>query len=112
MKKISDVILAEVYMLSQTSKIAYNKILPELGERQLVVYKTIEKLEYCTNSMVSKFLKLPINQITPRTHELRRKHIKGEFLVIRSHISRCPITKHAAQYWKINNNLNKQEEKI
>lgn len=92
-------------MVSETSLMAYNSILPELGERQLSVYKTIKKLEFCTNAMVSKYLSLPINCVTPRCNELRKKG-----LVNRSHVSRCPVTKNTAQYWKIND-LNKQEVK-
>ncbi len=92
--------------VTDTSKQAFEKILPELGERQLSVYKAIRKLEFTTNAMVSDYLNLPINCITPRCNELRKKG-----LVERSHISRCPITKKTAQYWKIND-LNKMEEKI
>ena len=88
-------------MLTNESLLAYEKIIPELGERQLKVYNAIKKLEYCTNAMIAKELNLPINTITPRTHELRHKEINGIFLVVRSHISRCPVTKNVAQYWKI-----------
>lgn len=90
-------------MITNTSLEAFNNILPELGERQLQVYKAFKKLEFATNTMVSNYLSLPINSTTPRTHELRKKG-----LIIRSHISKCPITKNTAQYWKI---LNKQEVK-
>lgn len=89
-------------MVEQTSLEAYKKIFPELGARQLLVYNAIKKLEYCTNAMIARELKLPINTITPRTHELRKKNVGGEFLVVKSHVSRCPVTKNSAQYWKIN----------
>lgn len=79
-----------------TSLEAYSKILPELGERQLQVFNALKKLEYATNAMLSKELNLPINCITPRTNELRKKD-----LVIRSHISTCPVTRNHAQFWKI-----------
>ena len=85
-----------------TSKLAFESIQSELGDRQLQVFKAFKKLEYATNTMVSNFLNIPINSTTPRTHELRKKG-----LIERSHISRCPITKNTAQYWKINDNLNK-----
>ena len=84
-----------------TSLLAFESIKSDLGKRQLQVYKGFKKLEYATNSMVSKYLNLPINSTTPRTHELRKKG-----LIERSHISKCPITKNTAQYWKIND-LNK-----
>lgn len=81
----------------ETSIEAYKEILETLGERQSEVLKAIRYLEYCTNTMISKHLNLPINSITPRTNELRKKG-----LVIYSHTSRCPITKRRAMYWKIN----------
>lgn len=83
-------------MITETSRLAYEKIKPELGARQLQVYNALKKLEFATNTMIANNLNLPINTITPRVHELRKKG-----LVIRSHISRCPITKNSAQYWKI-----------
>ena len=85
-------------MVTNESLEAYNNIKPELGDRQLLVYNALKKLEYCTNTMISKELNLPINCVTPRVHELRKKN-----LVIRSHISTCPITRNHAQYWKIAN---------
>jgi len=42
----------------------------ELGERQQQVFKGFTKLQRATNLEVSRELKLPINQVTPRTNEL------------------------------------------
>lgn len=83
-------------MITNTSLEAYISILPSLGSRQLVVYETIKKLEYCNNSMISKYLHLPINQITPRTNELRKKG-----LVKFSHTTTCPITRRKSKFWKL-----------
>ena len=83
-------------MYTETSLEALNNIKKELGDRQLQVLKAFKKLEYATNTMISNYLNLPINSVTPRTFELRRKG-----LVERSHISRCPITKNTSTYWKI-----------
>lgn len=82
--------------VQETSKKAY-KELKDLGERQKQVYNAIKTLQYCTNTMIAKVLKLPINSITPRTKELREMSF-----VIESHKSWCPITKRKAIYWKIN----------
>ncbi len=100
-----------VSMIAETSLEAFNEILPELGDRQWAVYRSIVKLQPCNNMMISKKLGKPINEITPRTHELRRKKLLGHLVVVRSHVGECPITKRQSQFWKINDNLNKQEVK-
>jgi len=92
-------------MIQETSLMAYDMILEDIGTRQLEVYNGFKKLGYATNTMVAKEINLPINCVTGRCLELRKK-----FLLERSHISRCPITKNTAQYWKLK--LNLQEEKI
>lgn len=96
-------------MVSKTSLLAFESIQPELGDRQWAVYRTIKKLSPCNNIMISKYLNKPINEITPRTHELRKIKLLGDFVVVRSHIAKCNITKRQSQFWKINDNLNKQE---
>lgn len=83
-------------MLADTSIQAYESILPELGERQLQVLNAFRKLEYATNAMVAKELNLPINSVTPRSLEIRKKG-----LIERSHISTCPVTRGRAQFWHI-----------
>lgn len=55
-----------------TSIQAFNEIKPELGARQLHVFETIKKLGTPTNLELSKYLRIPINQITPRTNELMK----------------------------------------
>lgn len=81
-------------VMRQTSVEAYNEL--DLGKRQREVYKAIEKLQYATNTMISKYLKLPINCITGRTRELFKKN-----LIKKSHTSWDPITKHKAIYWTL-----------
>lgn len=68
----------------------------DLGKRQHQVYNALLHLEYATNNMISRFLSIPINQVTPRIFELR-----SAGLVVFSHTSRCPITKRTAKYWRI-----------
>jgi hypothetical protein len=57
-------------MLRDTSLDAYQEIKKGLGKRQQLVYDIIKKLGCPTNLEMSKFSKVPINQITPRTNEL------------------------------------------
>jgi len=88
-------------MISDTSLMAFDIVRQDLGDRQLQVYKTIKKLSYCNNQMISKYLSLPINSITPRCNELRKKG-----LIEFSHITNCPYTKHKSKFWKLKlNNL-------
>ena len=83
--------------MRNTSIEAYTNIQPELGQRQLQVYKALRYLQYATNSMISNYLNIPINCVTGRCKELREQGI-----VSKSHISWCPITKNRATYWKVN----------
>ncbi|MCF7861172.1 hypothetical protein K9M79_02915 [Candidatus Woesearchaeota archaeon] len=82
--------------MNECSLHAYEEIKEELGERQLQVYSTIKELQYATNTMIAKYLNLPINCVTGRTNELRKKGI-----VEKSHISWDPITKNKATYWRL-----------
>jgi len=82
--------------IQQTSLQAYDA-LDNLGERQKSVFQTISSFRECTNAMIAYRLGVPINCITPRTNEL----VKLD-MVVKSYIDNCPITKHRAIYWKIN----------
>ena len=83
-------------MIQQTSMEAYNNIQDDLGSRQLQVLNAIHELGECTNTMISRHLKLPINCITGRTKELRDKKLVGVACV-----DICPITEKRAIFWKI-----------
>lgn len=83
-------------MIQDTSLEAYDSIKPELGERQLSVYKALLQLREADNLTISKFLGLPINSITPRVKELRDKKLVG---VAKVDIS--PITKRRVIFWKV-----------
>ena len=54
----------------QTSIDAFNSVKKQLSQRQETVYKAIQRLRQCTNIEISEYLKIPINQVTPRTNEL------------------------------------------
>jgi DNA-binding MarR family transcriptional regulator len=82
-------------MNAETSKQAYEFIQPELGERQYQVLKAIRQIQPCTNTEISRYLQIPINQITGRCVELRNKK-----LVTYSHSDKCPVTNRQANFWK------------
>ena len=65
-------------MIQDTSLNAYSNIQAELGKRQRAVYEIIKYLHSPTNLEISKWAGIPINQITPRTNELRKKGLLKE----------------------------------
>ena len=83
-----------------TSLLAYADVLEELGERQTQVYCVIRNLKSCNNQMIANFLHLPINSITPRVNELRKKHI-----VMMDKKELCPYTKRLTCYWRVRRRL-------
>ena len=56
--------------MRDTSLLAWSDVKQQLGERQKKVYDAIKTLGCPTNLEISKYLKIPINSITPRTNEL------------------------------------------
>ena len=56
-----------------TSLDAFQSIKPELGSRQAAVFDVIQYLKSPSNAEISRFMGLPINSITGRTNELRKK---------------------------------------
>lgn len=83
------------HKIKPTSLLAYSQILEELGERQTQVFRTLRKLRFASNFQIAKELKMPINSITPRIHELRRWGIVRQY---KKDI--CPETKRLVLYWK------------
>lgn len=89
--------LNEERKMQETSLEAFESIQHNLGDRQLAVYRAIKELGEATNTMISKYLELPINCITPRCKELR-----DQFKCVGvSKIDRCPITGRKAIFWRI-----------
>ena len=60
-------------MIQETSRVAHQSIIDELGPRQEIVFHQLQVSGGCTNEKLSDLLSLPINQITPRILELRKK---------------------------------------
>jgi DNA-binding MarR family transcriptional regulator len=81
--------------MRETSLLAYAEVLENLNERQIQVLKAIDKIEPCNNLMISKYLNLPINSITPRTNELNKKGLIKE-----SKKGICPITKRTTIFYE------------
>jgi len=81
--------------VTDTSLEAFKEVKKDIGKRQLEVYNAIKELGHGTNTMISKWLNLPINCVTPRVKELRDKKLVGASIV-----DICPITKRRAIYWK------------
>jgi len=93
---------------SQTSRDAYKEILPELGDRQLLVLRALRTIGPASNNMIANYLNLPINIITPRVNELR--NLKK--LVGYSHTGTDPITKKKVMFWKVLDRKLNTEENI
>lgn len=79
-----------------TSILAYAEVLDTLGERQSVVYSKIREMKSCNNVMIAEALHLPINSVTPRVNELRKKHI-----VMMDKKDICPYTGRLTCYWRV-----------
>lgn len=82
-------------MVEQTSIEAYREIKPELGFRQRVVLNAIKELGLATNLMISRYLNIGVNTVTPRVFELREKKLVGV-----GKIEKCKISNRRAIYWK------------
>ena len=87
--------------IQETSIISLYSILSELGDRQKEVLVALKHLKVANNLMISRYLNLPINSITPRINELRKKG-----LVIKHHVSACPITGRSSIFWIIKSYVN------
>ena len=87
-------------MIQQTSIEAYKSIQPHLGQRQEIIYDTIQQHPNVSNHDLSRILGLEINTITPRVKELR------DFGLIRySMIKEDRITGKAVMCWTTNGGM-------
>lgn len=83
--------------MQDTSLDAYlEKVYPDLGHRQAVVLHYLRNAGGAhTNAEIASALSVPINQITPRIHELRKVG-----LVLDAGRRTCRITGNGAHAWK------------
>lgn len=88
-------------MIQQTSLLAYNEVLGDLGRRQKQVLEAFQIKDF-TNQELSEYLKWPINTITPRVGELR---IKG--LVVEKERRKDKSTGRTAIVWGLKPHENK-----
>ena len=65
--------------VQETSKEAYESILKELPGRQAEVYGALMDIKVGSNFDIAQYLDLPINQVTPRVNELRKKKVVEEY---------------------------------
>ena len=82
--------------IRDTSIAAYMAIKPTLGYRQEEVLTALKQLGSATNLEISRFLDIPINQITPRTNELVKMELVGE-----KQKRTCTISKRRCIAWEV-----------
>ena len=79
-----------------TSLDSFSSIKPTLGSRQKAVFDVLSYLDRATNSEIAKYMGLPINTITPRVNELRKKGL------VRDAGKRiCKVTGSQVHAWRI-----------
>ena len=85
-------------MTSQNTSVEayFNNVLPTLGDRQRVVYKALNESLNLTNSELAVELDWPINTVTPRVNELRKKN-----LVVEAGKRICRVTGLRVNSWKV-----------
>jgi len=64
--------------MQKTSLLAYAEALENLSRTQVQVFKTLKQIEPANNQMISRELNWPINSVTPRIKELRKKGLVKE----------------------------------
>ena len=67
-----DTPVAYEVVATDTKRLAYNAIIPELPPRRKEVYEALQKLGRATAKQIAAKLEVPINEITPRILELRK----------------------------------------
>jgi len=70
--------MPELQGLRTTSLLAYAEALSKINKRQLECLLTLDKLGEANNLMISKESGIPINVVTPRMGELRKKGLIKE----------------------------------
>lgn len=82
-------------MIAQTSMLAYfENVKPSLNKKQKLVLEALEEIQPANNKQIAEHLGWPINTITPRVGELRKKQ-----QVVPAYIAR-DISGRKCTYWK------------
>lgn len=81
--------------MQQTSLDAYNSLTEDkISERQRQVFEALQVIFPATNRQVSDYSGIPINVVTPRMGELRKKGLVEEAYV------GFDVSNRPALYWK------------
>lgn len=83
-------------LMAETSLEAFINILPKICERQELVLRHLYFVGNASNTMISASIKLPINCVTGRTNELRKKKLVVEY---KKEI--CPVTGQRVIFWEL-----------
>ena len=81
-------------MTQQTTLDAFVEVRRDIGSRQMLVFNALRELGEATNTMIAKYVGLPINCVTPRIKELRELKFVSE-----AKRDMCPITKRTCIFW-------------
>ncbi len=81
-------------MIQDSSREAYESILPELNDRQATILALLERSQPMTNSEIAQVVGWSINRVTPRVLELRTKGKVADFGV-----RVCRVTGRSAHQW-------------
>lgn len=82
-------------MIQETSLNAWIEVQPTLTGRRLQVYDVLMSRGPLTNAEIGRLIHLPINCVTPRVNELRKKNLVRHF-----EVRQCSVTGHNAIAWK------------
>ncbi len=85
--------------IADTSLLAYRRILPKLGRKQVIVYNAVAHASRCgfdlTDKEVSRVLGWESNCVVPRRNELEKLG-----LIVVNCKRRCGVTGNLAYSWK------------
>jgi hypothetical protein len=84
-------------MIQETSVFAYEEVLPNLAPKHRQVLEVMRRGYNYTNTELSRILRWPINSVTPRVNELRKKGLLKEWGK-----RGCKVTGRTCLAWQIN----------
>lgn len=88
-------------MIRQTSIMAYLEMIDKINYRQYQIICGLRHFGSANNTMIARYLNLPINCVTPRVRELYKK---GLILIDEYNI--CPYTHKKTIFWKLSERRN------
>lgn len=88
----------------QTSLWAYESIKPKMAERQRQVLEAIAAIGPACNRQIAEYSRIPINVITPRVGELRKKGLVEPAYI------QSDLTGRKAIFWQVKQDAERQFE--